>query len=116
MIKSKQYFLSILSIMFLISLAACGAKMTSEEAGNKLAVAVCEKQESCLTNAAFAKNVCIQGLGQAYPQALELNGYKKVGVEKFSKCVDAVRAIPCDQFSMGSLPAECPFIRGLTKK
>ena len=116
MTQIKKYFLSITMMAVLISLSACGAKMLAEEAGNMLAETVCNKQESCLANAAFAKNICVEGLGQAYPQALILNGYKKVNIEEFNKCVNAVRATPCDKYSMGILPAECPFIRGLTKK
>lgn len=104
----KKIFLLLLISFALIS---CGKKVSNEVAGARLAEAMCSKQGSCLKGSAFAKNLCVQGLKTAYPVAIKHVAGTKVKEDVVTACVQAIQALPCDNYIMAKLPKECTFIK-----
>lgn len=112
----KKYFrISFLFVGFVIAstflLSSCGPKITAQQAGEQLAEAMCDKQESCAAGSAFAKNLCLEGLKKAYPIAIKYSGGDKVKTEEVDRCVESIKGIACDQFMVAKFPKECPFIK-----
>lgn len=104
--------LSILGSFLIFGLlVSCGPKLTAEQAGEKLAEAMCSKQESCAKGSAFARNLCLEGLKKAYPLAIKYSGGKKVKEDQVNRCVADIKEIRCEDFMVAKFPKECPFIK-----